>query len=213
MSLILFGPPGCGKGTQAKRLAEKLQWSHLSTGDLFRKNIRNKTELGSKVESILSSGGLVPDELTNAIVERELFEEKEGYILDGYPRTLSQANHLWDLIADSGGAKPLFVEIMVSKDVLVRRLTGRRTCSKCGTLYNVFDLPPKFEGVCDLCSGQLGQRADDVADVVLNRLNAYDKSTRPVKEFFVSRLKVVDVNGEMSPEKVFENLINLLQKS
>lgn len=202
MSLVLFGPPGAGKGTQSKLMIEKGDKVHVSTGDLFRNAMKNKTPLGLEAKSFVDSGQLVPDSVTIGLVREVIDQNKEGdYIFDGFPRTTPQAEALEELLAEMGVSPikhALFLE--VPEKVLMTRLTGRRLCRDCGAVYHVESQPTAKEGVCDKCGGEVYQRKDDGEDVIVTRLEAYDKSTAPLKGYYQEKglFQAVDGMGESS---------------
>jgi adenylate kinase len=208
LNIILFGPPGAGKGTQSSLLVEKKSMAHISTGDLFREAIKKQTPLGLQAKSYLDSGALVPDEITIGMVE-EVLNKLGGrnFILDGFPRTIPQAEALEKLLKKHGLeiGKSVFIE--VPRADLMRRLTGRRVCQNCGTVYHVETKPTKAGGVCDACGGQVVQRKDDHEDVIGNRLEAYDRSTSPLKDYFRKTGLLAEVNGVGSTDEVFSRLI------
>jgi adenylate kinase len=195
-ALIFLGPPGAGKGTQAKLAAQNCGLPHLSTGDMFRDAISRGTPLGKKVQPILAGGALVPDEIVIGMVEERLSQPDcaQGFIFDGFPRTLPQAEQLDALIEAKGFGMPVVVEFCVSYDKLFQRLAGRWTCTVGGEIYNEFDAPPKIPGVCDRDGGKLVQRPDDRPDVVKDRLAAYERQTRPLSDYYRRRgvLKTID---------------------
>ena len=192
MKLIFLGAPGAGKGTQADIFAKRLDIPTISTGNILRAAIADGTETGLKAKSFMDKGQLVPDEVILGIVKERLDQPdcQKGYILDGVPRTLAQAQALEDM----GVAFDQVVSIEVADEVIVKRMTGRRACTQCGATYHVEAAPPKTEGVCDACGGKLVQRADDSAETVLHRLEVFHKETEPLKEFYAARgiLKLVD---------------------
>ena len=189
MKIILMGPPGAGKGTQAEKLVEVYQIPHISTGDMFRKAQKEGTELGLKAKSYMDQGQLVPDEVTVGIVKERLAEDdcKEGFLLDGFPRTVQQADALDGILKELGMALDRVVNIEVDKAFLVDRLTGRRVCRTCGATYHVTNKAPKVEGVCDKCGGELYQRNDDKIETVSNRLDVYAAQTAPLIEYYQSK--------------------------
>ncbi len=195
-ALIFLGPPGAGKGTQAKLAARECGLPHLSTGDMFRDAISRETPLGKKVQPILASGALVPDDLVVGMVEERLSRSDcaRGFIFDGFPRTLPQAEELDALLDAKGFGSPLVVEFCLSPERLFRRLAGRWTCTVGGEIYNEFEAPPKVPGVCDRDGGKLVQRPDDRPEVVKDRLAAYDRQTRPLSDYYRRRgvLEVID---------------------
>ncbi|MEC9282117.1 MAG: adenylate kinase [Bdellovibrionota bacterium] len=207
MNILLFGPPGAGKGTQSALLKERLNMLHISTGDLFRANIKGQTELGMKAKAIIDRGDLVPDEITIGMVEQE-FQKMSGqsFILDGFPRTVAQAEALDRLLATNNMdlGKAIFID--VSHDYLVKRLTGRRVCSDCGATFHVDAMPPKAEGVCDNCGGELKQRKDDHESVISTRLKTYEENTLPVLEYYKKAGKYVEVDGLGETEDVYKRI-------
>jgi adenylate kinase len=207
MNIVLFGPPGAGKGTQSALLVEKKQMRHISTGDLLREAVKNQTPLGLKAKSIMDAGQLVSDEIMIGIVQEVLKGLKgQSFILDGFPRTVPQAEALEVALKDFGLkiGKALFLE--VPRQDLLRRLTGRRVCQSCGATYHVDTKPTKQEGICDVCGGAVVQRKDDHESVIGTRLEAYDKSTSPVKDYFAMKGVLAEVNGVGSTEEVYSRL-------
>jgi adenylate kinase len=204
MILILLGPPGAGKGTQAKLLARDLQIPHISTGDMFRDHKARGTELGKRVQAIMDSGGLVPDEVTNDMVKERLAraDVAKGFILDGYPRTTAQAEFLEGLLRGLGKARVLSYEVV--EKVLVDRMGGRRSCSKCGAVYHVTANPPRSVGVCDKDGATLVLRDDDKPETVTRRLQEYQQKTEPLKRWYRERGSLVEVDGMGAPEAVRE---------
>ena len=198
--LVFFGAPGAGKGTIAKIIEDELGLLQISTGDLFRQAIKDQTELGKKVSSILAAGDLVPDELTIAIVEERVKKDdcKNGYILDGFPRTMIQAKE-WEKIAPVDKA----VYFDVSDELVKKRLGGRRLCQKCGKIYNIHFMKPKVDGVCDIDGGELITRPDDQEDAIANRLDVYHKQTAPLMDFYKEIGKMVTIDAGVSPEDSF----------
>jgi len=195
-ALIFLGPPGAGKGTQSKLVAQGCGLPHLSTGDMFREAIARETPLGKKVQPILARGELVPDDLVMGMVEERVsqLDCAHGFIFDGFPRTLPQAHALDELLESKGFGKPLVIEFCVSPEKLFSRLAGRWTCPVCGAIYNEFDAPPKASGVCDREGAKLVQRPDDRPEVVRERLAAYERQTKPLVEYYRRHgvLQVVD---------------------
>ncbi len=209
MKLVFFGPPGAGKGTIASKLAEKIGIPHISTGDLFRAAIKNETELGKKVKAILDSGALVPDELTVELVRERLSEgdTKSGYILDGFPRTIPQAEALADI--DQIDA---VINFEVADEVIVSRLSGRRICPNCGNIHHVEYMPPKQEGICDRCGGELIQREDDKEDSIRNRLAVYKEQTAPLLDYYNEKGLTIDIDGSPAPDVVLDSVSKALEK-
>lgn len=196
--MIIVGPQGSGKGTQAKKICEKLEIQHISTGDIFRENIKNETELGKLAKSFIDRGELVPDEVTNKIVADAL-NGKDGFLLDGFPRNLSQAEFL-----DSVTMIDKVIEIQLPTDEVMKRLSGRRTCPICGEIYHVNFKPSKIEGKCDYDDGDLFQRDDDKPDAIMERLEIYDKQTLPIIEHYVER--VISIDGSPAIDEVWQEI-------
>ena len=200
-AFIFLGPPGAGKGTQAKRIARQCGVPHLSTGDMLRDAVARGTDLGKVVEPIMERGELVSDELVMKMVEERLAQPDcaDGCLFDGFPRTLPQAEGLDAILESADFGKPVVVDLNVGDEKLLRRLTGRRTCSVGGEIYNVYDAPPKVDGICDNDGGKLVQRADDTAEVVTQRLAAYERATKPLTEYYRRQgvLHVVDASASV----------------
>lgn len=214
MRLILLGPPGAGKGTQAKRVIEEFDIPHISTGDIFRKNIKEKTELGQKVEGLLAQGKLVPDELTIEIVWDRLDQEdcKNGFLLDGFPRTIPQAEALDEGLAKRGLKLDRVLNIDVDKDSLVKRLSGRRVCPSCGASYHIDNNPTKVDGICDACKTPVIQREDDKEETVLDRIKVYDSQTKPLVDFYSKQDLVFTVDGTLPIDEITNKLVTELKK-
>jgi len=210
--LILLGPPGAGKGTQAKLLAASLAIPHISTGDMFRDQKARGTELGKKVQAIMDAGGLVTDEITNAMVDERLgrADVMSGAILDGYPRTVGQAEHLDGLLARLGRTVGKAVSYEVSEDALVDRISGRRSCPACGAVYHVTQNPPKQVGTCDKDATALVQRADDKPEQVRTRMKEYAAKTAPLKAYYARRDLVVELDGLGVPEAILAETLRRL---
>lgn len=206
--VVLLGPPGAGKGTQAKMLADHFSFVHISTGDILREAVRAGTELGQKVRQVMEAGRLVPDELMSEVAEQKLESEKRNILLDGYPRTLMQADHL-DRITRNSGVDA--VNIQLGEEEIVKRLSGRRSCVKCGKIYNVYFSPPDREGICSVCGSELVQRKDDREEVVRERLRVYREQTEPVIEFYQSKGRYTAVDGSKEVEAVFQDLTKVLK--
>jgi adenylate kinase len=200
-AFIFLGPPGAGKGTQAKRIAKLCGVPHLSTGDMMRDAVSRGTDLGKVVGPIMQRGELVSDEMVMKMIQERLAQPDcaAGCLFDGFPRTLPQAEGLDRILDSKGFGKPVVVDLSVGEEKLLRRLTGRRTCSVGGEIYNVYDAPPKVDGICDNDGGKLVQRADDTAEVVKQRLAAYDRATKPLTEYYRRQdvLHVVDASASM----------------
>lgn len=213
MRYVLLGPPGAGKGTQASFLVEEYGMLHISTGDIFRSNIKNETELGKKVKSYLDQGQLVPDQLTIDLVWDRLDQEdaKDGFLLDGFPRTISQAEALEQGLEERGLALDGALLIDVDKDVLIRRLAGRRVCSQCGATYHVDNNKPKVEGVCDICGGEIIQRDDDSEDTVRNRIEVYENQTSPLIDYYKERDLLYHIDGDQEVSAVSEDIKKVIK--
>lgn len=212
VNIILLGPPGAGKGTQAKRISSLYNIPHISTGDMFREAIKKGTELGKTAAKFINEGHLVPDELTIAILKERLNKDdcKNGYLLDGFPRTLPQAEALDALTLEL--ARPLthVINITCGTQELVRRITGRRVCRKCGAPYHIDTLKPKVTGICDLCGGELYQRADDTKEALLVRLDHYYKETKPLEDYYKAKKLLVEVDGELGLEGTLKAIKKVL---
>ena len=208
MRLILLGPPGAGKGTQASSIVAEYGITHISTGDIFRHNIKNETELGKKVKSYLDNGQLVPDELTIDLVWDRLSKDdcKKGFLLDGFPRTINQAEALQKGLEERGLKLDKVINIDVDKNILVKRLSGRRVCKNCGESYHIDNKPTLKDGVCDKCSGEVIQRADDNEKTVLDRIEVYEKQTFPLIDFYKNLGLILTVDGTLSIEDVFSQI-------
>ncbi len=210
MNIILFGPPGSGKGTQSSQLVKSLGMRQVSTGDLFREAIKNKTSVGLRAKEYMDLGNLVPDSVVLEMVEENLKENPTNFILDGFPRNLEQANSL-DLLLKKMGIgidKVIFLE--VEKKDLIKRLVGRRVCSKCGSVYHIETKPCSIDKVCDSCGGTVIQRTDDSEDVVLSRLGVYEQYTSPLRGYYKNLGKYNEVNGNRNPMDVFEDIKKLM---
>jgi adenylate kinase len=214
-ALIFLGPPGAGKGTQSKRIARRYGVPHLSTGDMLREAISRGSDLGRTVQPIMERGDLVPDDLVMKLVEERLTrpDSAGGFVFDGFPRTLPQAVQLDQMLETMGFGKPIVVDFAVSQGKLLRRLSGRWTCSVGGEIYNVYDAPPRLPGVCDADGGKLFQRPDDRAEVVQERLTAYERQTKPLAEYYRRRGVLDTVNGEASMEDVSRALGEIVKRA
>ena len=209
---ILLGPPGAGKGTQAAKIVEKYHIPHISTGDIFRENIKNGTELGKKAQEYMNRGELVPDDLVIEIATTRLIADDcaEGFLLDGFPRTVYQAEKLDEFLAAHGSKIDKVLDIAVEKEELMVRLTGRRVCKACGASYHVVNIPPKKEGICDVCGGPLVQRADDNAETVANRIEVYEAQTMPLIEYYEKAGNIAHIDGATGLESVFADIVKAL---
>lgn len=209
MKLIFLGAPGAGKGTIASRLVEKTGMTTISTGDLFRAAIKNETELGLKVKSIIEGGNLVPDELTVALVKERLATENnpKGFILDGFPRTIAQADALKEFCSIDA-----VINFVVPDEKIIKRLSGRRLCKQCNAGYHVEYMPPKKENICDSCGGELFTRKDDSPESIENRLKVYASQTQPLIDYYKNEGLLIDVDGTPAPEIVCESVLAILKK-
>ena len=208
MKVLIMGRPGAGKGTQAVNIKEYYNIPHISTGDMFRAAIKNQTKLGLLAKSYMDQGALVPDEVTIGIVQERLLEDdcKAGFLLDGFPRTIAQAEAL-DLFLNNNGIKlDAVLDVNVPAEILVRRMVGRRVCKTCGATFHVEFNAPKVEGICDNCGATLIQRADDTEDTAKNRLTVYDNNTAPLLNYYNDKNLLKTVNGDQPLDKVFEDI-------
>lgn len=212
MNLILLGPPGAGKGTQAVKIVEKYHIPHISTGDIFRKNIKEGTELGKRAKAYMDKGELVPDDLVCEIATSRLLEDdcRDGFLLDGFPRTVYQAEKLDEFLTQHGKKIDKVLDIAVEKEELMTRLIGRRVCKACGATYHVTNMPPKKEGICDKCGGELMQRADDTAETVENRIEVYNSQTMPLVEYYEKAGNIAHIDGAIGLENVFNHIVSIL---
>jgi len=212
LRLVIFGPPGAGKGTQAKMLSEKLGVPHIATGDIFREAVKAGTELGRLAKQYMDRGELVPDEVVIGIVEERLRRPdcSKGFILDGFPRTIKQAEVLDEMLQKMGVKLDAVVNLEVSEDEVVKRISLRRTCRNCGAIYHLITNPPKKEGVCDKCGGELYQRDDDREETVRSRLRVYRQQTEPLLKFYEQRGLLKNVDGEKRIEEVFKEILAAL---
>jgi len=213
MKIIMLGAPGAGKGTQAKKIAEKYGIPHISTGDIFRANIKNQTELGMKAKGYMDQGMLVPDELTlELIMDRFTNDDcKNGYVLDGFPRTIPQAEALTKALADKQDAVDYAINVDVPDEAIVTRMSGRRACLACGGTYHIKFNPTKVEGICDACGGELVLRADDKPETVQKRLDVYHEQTQPLIDYYQTQNILKEVDGTLPLEDVFQAIIAILE--
>ncbi|MEG2934931.1 MAG: adenylate kinase [Clostridium sp.] len=213
MKVVLLGPPGAGKGTQAKAISSKYSIPHISTGDIFRYNISNNTRLGIEAKKYMDKGQLVPDELTIDLIKDRLTCEdcKEGYLLDGYPRTVKQAEALREALEDNGERLDCALLIDVVREFLLERMTGRRVCASCGTSYHIKFNPPKNDSKCDECGNKVTQRADDTVSTVNNRLDIYDQQTSPLIDYYKSKNQLAVVDGTQEINDVFKQICKTLE--
>ncbi len=211
MNLLMFGPPGAGKGTQSALLVDNFDLAHISTGDLFRYNLKNETPLGAEAKKYIDAGNLVPDSVTIKMVE-DVFGRlgEKGFILDGFPRTVAQAEALDELSLSTKKSVDKVIFFEVPRELLLERLTGRRVCKACGAVFHAAAKPTKAEGVCDECGGEVIQRTDDKAEAIENRLKVYEESTAPVKSFYREKGNLVEVDGTGSAEDVFSRVRSVI---
>ncbi len=209
---VLLGPPGAGKGTQAARIAAKYQVPHISTGDIFRENIKKGTPLGKKVKEYMNKGELVPDDLVCEIATARLTQDdcKNGFLLDGFPRTVYQAQKLDEFLTKHNMKLDKVLDIAVLKEELIKRLTGRRVCKNCGASYHIINVPPKKEGICDECGGTLIQRADDTVETAENRITVYNKETKPLIDYYTKAKNLVRIDGSKETDKVFSEIVKAI---
>jgi adenylate kinase len=205
LKIIMLGAPGAGKGTQAMLIAEKYHIPHVSTGDIFRANLKQGTPLGVEAKKFMDLGQLVPDDLTVKLLLHRVSEEdcKKGYVLDGFPRTLVQAKVLDEALQELGQSIDLCINVDVDDESIMKRMSGRRACVSCGATYHVDYLPPKNEGVCDICGQQLILREDDTPETVKNRLTVYHDQTQPLVEFYTQKNVLFTVDGKLDKDDVF----------
>ena len=210
--LILLGPPGAGKGTLASTLSVKYNAPHISTGSVFRRNIKEGTRLGKRVKKYMDAGELVPDEIVISIVADRLKEDDcaNGFLLDGFPRTVHQAEELDKYLESRGFPIDRVIDLVADEVLLMSRMIGRRVCRVCGATYHVKNMPPKKEGVCDICGGEVYQRADDTEETVKNRFQVYQKQTMPLIEYYEKAGNIVHIVGTGGLEKVFASIVSEL---
>lgn len=212
MKIIMLGAPGAGKGTQAKMIADKYNVPHISTGDIFRANIKNGTELGKEAKTYMDKGLLVPDELTVKILLDRVAQEdcKNGYVLDGFPRTIPQAEVLDKALTELGDKIDFAIDVDVPDANIIRRMSGRRACLACGATYHIEHVPPKAEGICDRCGEALVLRDDDKEETVKNRLNVYHEQTQPLIEYYTAKNILKTVDGTVDMQVVFDSIVAIL---
>ncbi len=216
MNLIFMGAPGAGKGTIAKMIVEKYQIVQISTGDILRKAVKDKTEIGSKVESIITAGDLVPDGLILELIKNRIIEKDcaNGFIFDGFPRTIPQAEGLDEIIQKYNIKIDAAINLDVPKEVVVKRLSSRRTCSNsdCQAIYNMISNPPEKEGCCDKCGSSVIQRDDETEEAILHRLETYQEKTAPLIDFYNTKGLLIEINGDQSPDNVFNDFIQVIKQ-
>ncbi len=213
MRLILLGPPGAGKGTQAKHIQQRYNIPHISTGDIFRENLKNGTPLGLKAKGYMEAGELVPDSLVVEIVADRLAKPDcaTGFLLDGFPRTVFQAEALDEVMAKTDKVLDGVINIVADSSVLVERVVGRRICKACGETYHISFNPPKVAEVCDACSGELYQRPDDTEETITNRIKVYEEQTAPLISYYQQRDLVIEIDGLAPIDEVYQNIVNALE--
>jgi adenylate kinase len=214
MQIVIFGPPGAGKGTQAKYISEEFNVPHISTGDILRENVREGTQLGKKAKEYMDKGALVPDDLLIDLIKERLQkpDTRRGFLLDGYPRTLAQARALDRILDDINKNLDAVVNVDVGANELVRRLGGRLTCRKCGASYNIKTKTPKVPGICDVCGGELYHRADDTEAAIKNRIEVYKKQTQPLIDYYKKKGLLIDIDGEREIDEVRSDIMKALEK-
>ncbi|MCS5695839.1 MULTISPECIES: adenylate kinase [Desulfofundulus] len=213
MKLLIMGPPGAGKGTQAEMLVKELNITHISTGDMFRAAIKEGTVMGKKAKEYMDKGELVPDEVVVGMVKDRLQKPdcEKGFLLDGFPRTLAQAQALDETLQDMNIQLDAVINIAVPRDKLMARLTGRRVCRNCGASYHILFNPPKVEGKCNNCGGELYQRSDDNEEAVANRLDVYEAQTQPLIDYYAGKGLLKNINGDQEIKKVLEDILACLK--
>lgn len=214
MKIIMLGAPGAGKGSQASRIANEYHLPHISTGDIFRANLKEETELGKQAKSFMDKGELVPDDITIAMLLDRIHKEdcKNGYILDGFPRTIPQAEALKEALAKQGEKIDLALDVEAPDDLIIKRMGGRRTCPNCSAIYHTETLKPKKEGICDLCGAELVQRKDDNEETVKNRLKIYHEMTEPLISYYKKENILEEVDGMEKLDAVFEKVKEIINK-
>ena len=213
MRLVLLGPPGAGKGTQARMLEKRLQAPQVASGDLLREGVRNRTALGLEAKRYMDKGALVPDELVLKLIEERLQrpDAASGFILDGFPRTVAQAETLNTMLAEDGARKlDKVIAILVTDDEIVKRISGRRTCKNCGAMYHLIYDPPRNHNLCNNCNGELYQRDDDAEDTVRMRLEVYSAATRPLLEYYRRAKLLSEIDGMGRPEEIQHRILESL---
>lgn len=212
MKIIMLGAPGAGKGTQAKKISEKYGIPHISTGDIFRANIKEKTALGMEAKQYMDQGKLVPDELTVKILLDRVAKEdcKAGYVLDGFPRTIPQAEVLDKAVAELDDKIDFVININIPDENIIKRMSGRRACLQCGATYHIVNIPPKTEGICDVCGGDLVFRDDDKPETVKSRLAVYHEQTQPLVDYYSRKGILKEVDGTQDKEVSFAAIVQIL---
>lgn len=212
MNILIMGAPGTGKGTMSALIKEKYDLVHISTGDMLRQAIKDQTEIGLKAQEYINAGGLVPDEVIHGIILERLGQDdiKKGFLFDGYPRTVNQAIDLDDILKTLNMKIDYIINLDVDDEVIKERITGRRTCSKCKEIYHIKNMPPKVDGICDKCGGELITRKDDTLEALTNRLDAYYSSTKPVMDYYKNSGLIHNIDGSRNAEIVFAEIEAIL---
>ena len=211
MKIILLGAPGAGKGTQGELISEKYNIPKISTGDILREAVREKTPLGLKAKEIMEQGGLVSDDIILGIIKNRINQQdcKKGYILDGFPRTIEQARGFEKIV---GNGNPIVLYINLGKDEIIKRLSSRRICPKCGAIYNLTVNPPKKDGICDNCQSKLIQRDDDMPETIEKRYKVYSESTKPLIDYYKEKGILFEINGNDEIEKIFLHICDIIER-
>ncbi len=214
MRLILLGPPGAGKGTQASAIVRKYNIPHISTGDIFRENIKMGTELGKKVKEYMDKGLLVPDDIVVSIVKDRILKDdcKDGFLLDGFPRTVNQGEALDKELSQMNLKLDKVINLDVEKEILIERITGRRICKDCGATYHIKFNPPAKKGICDNCGGNLYQRDDDTQETVEKRIEVYQQQTKPLIDYYTEKGLILNVDGSKAIDEIFETIVKALEE-
>ncbi len=214
MRLILLGPPGAGKGTQASAIVKKYNIPHISTGDIFRENIKMGTELGKKVKEYMDKGLLVPDDIVVSIVKDRILKDdcKDGFLLDGFPRTVNQGEALDKELSQMNLKLDKVINLDVEKEILIERITGRRICKDCGATYHIKFNPPAKKGICDNCGGNLYQRDDDTQETVEKRIEVYQQQTKPLIDYYTEKGLILNVDGSKAIDEIFETIVKALEE-
>ncbi len=210
MRMVFMGPPGSGKGTQAKKLVEKYGLAHIATGDILRKAIKEETELGLSAKEFVDAGEMVPDRIILGMIKEELTRTGENSIFDGFPRTPAQAEGLDAILSDLGSNLDYVISLKIADDAIIDRLVSRRLCKNCGFEFNIKTRPPKIEGICDRCGGELFQRTDDTVDVINNRLVVYHEKTEPIEDYYRKKGILGEIDGGRGFDEVFGSIIEMV---
>lgn len=212
MNLLIMGAPGSGKGTMSEKICDKYQIEHISTGDLLREAVKSGSEVGKKANEYMRQGLLVPDGIIHQIIVERLSndESKKGFLMDGYPRTLAQAEDLDSILKELDIKLDCIIQLNLDFDILAKRITGRRVCKKCGAIYHISNKPSKVAGVCDICGGELYTRQDDTIESLKVRLGEYEKSTKPLLDYYSDHVKIENIQADGTPEEVFALIESVL---